>query len=53
MWRFWRWPRPPMDPFVAMSLLVRGMDKERPDWKEIVIRRRPDRPGGGVDFAVK
>lgn len=46
MWRFWNWPRPPMDPLVAMALLVRGCDRETPTWKQITITRRAD--GGAV-----
>ena len=51
-WRFWRWPRPPMDPLVAMALLVRGMDREHPDWDEISIMRVRDEPQGGVRMRI-
>ncbi len=49
MWRFWRWPRPPMDPLVAMALLVRGCDRDTPEWTTITITRQPE---GGVVLRV-
>lgn len=51
-WRFWRWPRPPMDPLVAMALLVRGTEREHPEWQSITITRRPASEGGGVAMRI-
>ena len=53
MWRFWKWPRPPTDPLVAMALPVRGVERECGDWQEIVIRKRIGHPDGGVEMAVR
>jgi hypothetical protein len=41
------------DSRVAMAMLVRATDRETPEWKQIIITRRLDRVGGGVDMAVK
>lgn len=48
MWRFWRWPRPPMDRLTAMALLVHSVRTEAEDWQCIEIRRKP----GGVVFSI-
>lgn len=48
MWRFWRWPRPPMDELTAMALLVGAVRARAGDWQCIEIRRKP----GGVVFSV-
>lgn len=53
MWKFWRWPRPPMDPLVAVALLVRGCDRDTPEWTQIIITKRRDHPDGGVTMQVR
>ena len=53
IWRFWRWPKPPLDPIVAMALLVRATDRDTPEWNQIVITRRKDNPDGGVVMAIR
>jgi hypothetical protein len=52
MWRFWRWPKPPTHYRTAMAILTRAVDKQAPDWTEIRIVRRRDRPEGGVDMQI-
>jgi hypothetical protein len=47
MWRFWRWPRPPMDEFTAMALLVRAIEEKDAGWRVIRIERDPN---GGVKY---
>jgi hypothetical protein len=49
MWRFWKWPRPPVDQFTAMALLVRATDAEYPEWGTITIKRNPE---GGVTLSI-
>jgi hypothetical protein len=50
-WRFWRWPRLPANPLVAMALLVRAIEHNHPDWTEIHIIKR-NKPGGGINYRV-
>lgn len=49
MWRFWRWPRPPMDEFTAMALLVRAVREQNEGWSQITIVRTAD----GVNYGWK
>jgi hypothetical protein len=40
------------DHLVSVATLVRALDREHPDWTEVQIVRRRDRPDGGVDVRI-
>jgi hypothetical protein len=47
----WLKPKPPSD-LEYMAWLVRAVERRVPEWQHIHIRRRADRPEGGVEYYI-